>query len=52
MLGSLVALPIKFSIRIVADCVALSCQVIRKLKRATALEITTITAIIFIHYYA
>jgi hypothetical protein len=38
-----------FSIRIVADCVALSCQVTRKLKRATTLEFTTISAIIFIH---
>ena len=37
------------SIRIVADCVALSCQVARKLKRATALNFTTISAIIFIH---
>ena len=39
------------SIRIVADCVALSCQVTRKLKRATTLEFTTISAIIFIHCY-
>ena len=38
-----------FSIRIVADCVALSCQVTRKLKRAKAFEVTTISAIIFIH---
>ena len=37
------------SIRIVADCVALSCQVARKLKRATTLDFTTISAIIFIH---
>ncbi len=40
------------SIRIVADCVALSCQVTQKLKRATTLEFTTISAIIFIHCYA
>ena len=39
------------SIRIVADCVALSCQVARKLKRATPLEFTTVSAIIFIHCY-
>ena len=39
------------SIRIVADCVALSCQDTRKLKRATTLEITTVSAIIFIHCY-
>lgn len=38
-----------FSIRIVADCVALFCQVLRKLKRATTLEYTTVSAIIFIH---
>ena len=38
-------------IRIVADCVALSCQVTRKLKRATTLEFTTVSAIIFIHCY-
>lgn len=40
-----------FSIRIVADCVALSCQVTRKLKRVTTLENTAISAIIFIHCY-
>ena len=39
------------SIRIVADCVVLSCQVTRKLKRATTLYFTTISAIIFIHCY-
>ena len=38
-----------FSIRIVADCVALSCQVTRKLKRATTLEFTAASAIILIH---
>ena len=37
------------SIRIVADCVHLSCQVTRKLQRATNLEFTTVSAIIFIH---
>ena len=37
------------SIRIVADCVALSYQNTRKLKRAKALEFTTVSAIIFIH---
>ena len=37
------------SIRIVADFVALSCQVTRTLKRVTALEFTTTSAIIFIH---
>jgi hypothetical protein len=42
---------ITFSIRIAADCVALSCQVTQKLKRATTFEITTISAIIFIHCY-
>ena len=36
-------------IRIVADFVTLSCQVTRKLKRATTLEFTTISAIIIIH---
>ena len=39
------------SIRIVADCVALSYQVTRILKRATTLEFTTEPAIIFIHCY-
>jgi hypothetical protein len=38
-------------IRIVADCVALSYQDTEKLKRAKALETTTIPAIIFIHLY-
>jgi len=38
-----------FSINIVADCVALFCQVTEKLKRATALGFTTVSAIIFIH---
>jgi hypothetical protein len=38
-----------FSIRIVADCVALHCQVTQELKRATILEFTTVSAIIFIH---
>jgi len=37
------------SIRIVADCVALPCQVTRMLKRAATLEFTTVSAIIFIH---
>ena len=37
------------SIRIVADCGALSCQVTQKLKRDTTLEFTTVSAIIFIH---
>ena len=37
------------SIRMIAECVALSCQVTRKLKRATTLEFTNISAIIFIH---
>ncbi len=37
------------SIRIVADCVALSCQVARELKRAASPEFTTVSAIIFIH---
>lgn len=32
-----------------ADCVALSCQAEMKLKRATTLEFTTESAIIFIH---
>jgi hypothetical protein len=40
------------SIRIVADCVALSCQITEKLKRATTLEFTAEPAIIFIHCYA
>ncbi len=44
-----VLLAITVSIRIVADCVALSCQVTRKLKRATTVEFTTVSAIIFIH---
>ena len=38
-------------IRIVADCGLHSCQVTKKLKRATTLEITTEPAIIFIHLY-
>jgi len=38
-------------IRIVADCVALPCQVTRKLKRAITLEFTAVSAIIFIHCY-
>lgn len=42
-------MPSTVSIRIVANCVALSCQVTRKLKRATTLAITTEPAIIFIH---
>ena len=44
--------PPTVSIRIVADCVELSCHIIRKLKRDKALEFTTISAIIFIHCYA
>ena len=36
-------------IRIVADCVPISCQVTRKLKRAKTLEYNTASAIIFIH---
>jgi len=40
---------VTFSIRIVADCEAHYCQVTRKLKRATTLEFTNISAIIFIH---
>ena len=40
------------SIRIVADCGALPCQVTQKLERATTLEFTTESAIIFIHCYA
>ena len=47
--SSVIALHTTVSIRIVADCVALSCQVTRKLKRATSLEFTTLSAIIFIH---
>jgi hypothetical protein len=39
------------SIRIVADCVLLSCQTEMKLKRATSLELTTDPAIIFIYCY-
>ena len=35
-------------IRIVADCVALPCQVTRMIKRVTTFEITAISAIIFI----
>ena len=37
------------SIRIVADCMALSCQFTEKMKRATTLSFTTVSAIIFIH---
>jgi len=37
------------SIRIVADCVAFSCQVTIKLKLATSLEFTIVSAIIFMH---
>lgn len=36
-------------IRKVTDCVALACQVTRKLKRAIILEFTTESAIFFIH---
>jgi hypothetical protein len=42
-------LQLTLSIIIVADCVALSCQVTKKLERATTLEFTTASAIIFIH---
>jgi hypothetical protein len=42
-------LQVTFSIRIVADCVELSCQITRKLKRATTLDFTTVSAIILIH---
>jgi len=45
----LTALPPMLSIRIEADCVALFCQYAEKLKRATTLEFTNISAIIFIH---
>ena len=48
---AILALPITVSIRIVADCVPLSCQTTRKLKRATTVEFTTVSAIIFIHCY-
>jgi len=48
-LGFLLLLTV--SIRIVADCVALSCQVTRKLERAITLEFTKISAIIFILCY-
>jgi len=44
-------LQLTMSIRIVADCVALYCQVRRNLKRATDLKFTTVSAIIFIHCY-
>jgi hypothetical protein len=40
------ALPLTVSITIVADCVPLSCQVARKLKRATTPEFTHEPAII------
>ncbi len=41
---------ITLSIRIVADCVVLTCQVVKKkLKRAKTLYFTTDPAIIFIH---
>ena len=43
------ALKITVSIRIVADYRLHSCQVTRKLKRATPFEITDIPAIIFMH---
>jgi hypothetical protein len=36
------------SIKVAADCVALSCQVTRKLKRAKNLKINTESVIIFI----
>jgi hypothetical protein len=38
-------------VKIVADCVAAFYQVTRKLKRATFLEFTTISAIIFTHFW-
>jgi len=37
------------SIRIVADCMVLSCHVTEKLKQVKSLKFTTISAIIFIH---
>ena len=40
------------SIRIVADCGLQAYRVTLKLKRATTPDITTVSAIIFIHYCA
>jgi hypothetical protein len=37
------------SIRIVADCGLNTCQITQKLKRAITLDVTTESAIIFIH---
>jgi len=48
---SFFGLLVTVSIRIVAECEANSCQITKKLKRATTLEFTTITAIIFILCY-
>jgi hypothetical protein len=48
-LGMRLQLVPTFPIRIVADCVALFCQVTQKLKRAATFEFTTDPAIIFIH---
>ena len=45
-------LPITVSIRIVAECGSKNFQFTIKLKRATTLEFTTISAIIFIHCYS
>ena len=42
---------ITLSIRIVAGCVALYCQVTRRLKRPTTVDFTSVPAIIFIHCY-
>ena len=48
---SLLQLGLTFSIRIVADCVALFSQITRKLKRSITSEFTTVSAIIFIQCY-
>jgi hypothetical protein len=39
------------NILVVADCVALTCQITQKLERATTVAFTTIRAIIFILCY-
>ena len=51
MLYAILLINLTVSIRIEADCVALSCQVTRKLKRAKVLEFTAVSAIIFILCY-
>gem|GEM_PF-2274579 len=44
-------IPVNGKIRIVSDCVILTCQVTRMPKWATTIEFSNISVIIFIQYY-